>query len=81
MTEVEFAVKARGQFLMARGVRQGCPASGFLFAWFSTLSSDGSTMGSTTRPSQEIMPLQIFCNPLRVSMLMILLLQFRLSGL
>ena len=22
---------ARGQFLMARGVRQGCPASGFLF--------------------------------------------------
>ena len=22
----------RGQFLMARGVRQGCPASGFLFA-------------------------------------------------
>ena len=32
MTEVEFAGKARGQFLMARGVRQGCPASGFLFA-------------------------------------------------
>ena len=22
----------RGQFRMARGVRQGCPASGFLFA-------------------------------------------------
>ena len=32
MTEVEFAGKARGQFLMARGVRQGCPANGFLFA-------------------------------------------------
>ena len=31
MTEVEFAGKARGQFLMARGVRQGCPASGFPF--------------------------------------------------
>ena len=27
---VEFAGAARGQFLKARGVRQGCPASGFL---------------------------------------------------
>ena len=27
---------------MARGVRQGCPASGFLFAMPLTLSSDGS---------------------------------------
>ena len=31
-THVEFAGMTRGQFLMARGVRQGCPASGFLFA-------------------------------------------------
>ena len=31
-THVEFAGAERGQFLMARGVRQGCPASGFLFA-------------------------------------------------
>ena len=31
-TEVEFAGKVRGHFFMARGVRQGCPASGFLFA-------------------------------------------------
>ena len=31
-TNVEFAGTTRGQFLMARGVRQGCPASGFLFA-------------------------------------------------
>ena len=31
-THVEFAGATRGQFLMARGVRQGCPASGFLFA-------------------------------------------------
>ena len=31
-TRVEFAGMARGQFLMARGVRQGCLASGFLFA-------------------------------------------------
>ena len=31
MTEVEFAGKTRGHFLMARGVRQGCPASSFLF--------------------------------------------------
>ena len=31
-THVEFAGSTRGQFLMARGVRQGCPASGFLFA-------------------------------------------------
>ena len=27
MTHVEFAGAERGQFLMARGVRQGCPAS------------------------------------------------------
>ena len=32
ITHVEFAGAERGQFLMARGVRQGCPASGFLFA-------------------------------------------------
>ena len=30
-THVEFAGATRGQFLMARGVRQGCPASGFPF--------------------------------------------------
>ena len=29
---MEFAGLTQGQFLMARGVRQGCPASGFLFA-------------------------------------------------
>ena len=32
ITHVEFAGAQRGQFLTARGVRQGCPASGFLFA-------------------------------------------------
>ena len=32
ITHVEFAGAERGQFLMARGVRQGCLASGFLFA-------------------------------------------------
>ena len=32
ITHVEFAGAERGQFLMDRGVRQGCPASGFLFA-------------------------------------------------
>ena len=32
ITHVEFAEAERRQFLMARGVRQGCPASGFLFA-------------------------------------------------
>ena len=31
-THVETAGKNRGQFFMARGVRQGCLASGFLFA-------------------------------------------------
>ena len=31
ITHVEFAGAERGQFLMARGVRQGCPASGFFF--------------------------------------------------
>ena len=30
-THVEFAGAERGQFLMARGVRQGCPAGGFFF--------------------------------------------------
>ena len=32
ITHVEFAGAERGHFLMARGVRHGCPASGFLFA-------------------------------------------------
>ena len=32
ITHVEFAGATRGRFRMARGVRQGCPASGFLFA-------------------------------------------------
>ena len=32
IAHVEFAGAGRGQFLIARGVRQGCPASGFLFA-------------------------------------------------
>ena len=32
ITHVEFEGADRGQILMARGVRQGCPASGFLFA-------------------------------------------------
>ena len=31
-TEVEFAGKTKRQFFMDRGVRQGCPANGFLFA-------------------------------------------------
>ena len=31
ITPVEFAGAERGQFMMASGVRQGCPASGFLF--------------------------------------------------
>ena len=31
ITHVEFAGAERGKFQMARGVRQGCPASGFLF--------------------------------------------------
>ena len=32
VTDVEIAGKTRRQFLMSRCVRQGCPASGFLFA-------------------------------------------------
>ena len=32
ITHVEFVGAERGQFLIARGVRQGCPANGFLFA-------------------------------------------------
>ena len=32
ITNVEIAGAERGQFLMARGVRQSCPANGFLFA-------------------------------------------------
>ena len=30
-THVEFAGRTTGHFLMARNVRRGCPASGFLF--------------------------------------------------
>ena len=32
ITHVEFAGAERGQLLVSRGVRQGCPASGFLLA-------------------------------------------------
>ena len=32
ITHVYLAGATRGQFRMARGVRQGCPYSGFLFA-------------------------------------------------
>ena len=32
VTDVEFTAKTRGQFLISRDVRQGCPASGFLIA-------------------------------------------------
>ena len=32
-THVEFAGAERGQFLIARGARRGCPASGFLFCY------------------------------------------------
>ena len=41
ITHVEFAGADRGQFLVARGVRQGCPAASFL-QWPSTRSSDVS---------------------------------------
>ena len=40
-THVEFAGATRRQFLMARGVRQGCPASACL-QWHLTRSLDGS---------------------------------------
>ena len=56
---------------MARGVRQGC-----LFTMALTLSFDGST----TRSSQDILPIQTFFNILRVPMLMILRLLLRPSG-
>ena len=46
-TPVEFSGMTRGQFLMTRGVRQGCPASGFLFLrWPSTPYSVCSRMQS-----------------------------------
>ena len=58
-THVEVAGTTRGQFLVARGVRQGCPASGFLFCnGFSTLSSDGSKRQS----SQGILTTWICCS-------------------
>ena len=43
VTDVEFAGKTRGQFLMARGVRQGSFASGFFFKWRSILFLVGFT--------------------------------------
>ena len=51
VTNVEFAAKTRGQFLMARGVRQGCPASGFLFTIvFDPFFSVASRFGYSKRP-------------------------------
>ena len=46
-THVEFARTTRGQFPMARGVRQGCPASGFLFAMAFDPILDGSKRQSS----------------------------------
>ena len=59
-TYVEFAGATRGQFLMARGVRQGCPTSGFLFPmqWHSTSSSDGSKK----QLSQRILITWTYCD-------------------
>ena len=69
-TEVQFAGKARGQFLMARGVRQGCIASGFLFA----MVFDGFMI----RSSLQTLLHQTSCKLLLVLLPMISLLLFRL---
>ena len=50
ITHVELAGAERGQFLMARGVRQGCLVSGFLLQWPLTRSSDD---GSNNQLYQE----------------------------
>ena len=65
-THVEFAGRTRGQSPMARGVRQGCPASGFLFAMALILFS----VVSRTRSSQETLLHQIFFSLFRALMLM-----------
>ena len=57
-THVEFAGADRGQFLMARGVRQGCPASGFLFA----MAFDPSLDGFKTRSFQGTLMAWTFYN-------------------
>ena len=70
-TEVEFAGKVRGQFLMARGVRQGFAVSGFLFA----MAFDGFVF----RSSLQTLLHQTSCKLLLVLVPMISLL--RLFGL
>ena len=61
-TEVEFGGTTRGHFFMDKGVRQGCLASGVLFAMVLDPSMDGSTI----RSSQETLLAQIFLILVRV---------------
>ena len=67
-TEVEFAGKPGGHFLMARLVRQGCPASAFIFVMVCDPFFDGYMI----RSSQETLSPLTFSSPFRAHTLMIL---------
>ena len=58
----------RRQFLMAKSVRQGCPASGFLFA----MAFDPSSDGSRTRSFQATLLVWTSSSRFRAHMLTIL---------
>ena len=49
-THVKFAGTTQGQFLMTKGVRHGCSASGFLFTRLSTQGLDGSGCDHSKEP-------------------------------
>ena len=75
-TQVEFTGNPRGQFSMARGVRQGCPASGFIFAM--AFDRIFRWIHDAIIPRNPAAP--DFLQPSRVPMLMILRWQPRHSG-
>ena len=68
-TQVEFAGSSRGQFPMARAVRPGCPASGFLFAM--CFDPIFRWLQDTIIPRDPVAT-QTFFSPLRALMLMTL---------
>ena len=72
-THVDFAGMTLGQLIMTRGVRQGCPASAFLFA----MAFDPSFVGSKTRSFQGTLLDWTSSSRFRVLMLTILQWLFR----
>ena len=69
ITAVEYAGKTRGHFPMARGVREECPASGFLSQWRLVPYCDCYTVWSF----RGTLPFLFVCSPYHLPTPMILM--------